>query len=283
MYEDFLRETNRPAVLAQLEEALYPEDRDTIMFPFLNEYNIWLDRHERGGASEENLEEILRQQEERAEKIASRPLNCQIVIANSEGYEAFPDKKPLTETPWQNGDSADIMDATYVENKNFEDFPSTNKEILIVVSIGDRKWQGLYFQREDFIEWISDPHNVVARCKNESEFDYFVPGRATSALFVRLDLMGATYYVPYIDLRELCSMDHGQTYLLEETNQVLTSIVSFSVMRHGTHVSAQHCKDLTEKPVYRLVQVKRSLFVDEDEEVEYDFGDDEGEYEDEDE
>lgn len=284
MFEHFLLETGRNEVLTRYLEA-DTRAREIIFDEYARQYLDWESRREDEIADEE-ADEILRRQQERNDAITSRPVSCKAMLhlTKQDAYDDLKKYSRMETPPWlgEKDDSFEINDAVYLSTKEIRDFDERSREVLILApKYENQPWRGVYFTVSEIVEWISNPNNIFSRCKGYSSFDVYRAGDKTSALFVRIDVAGAIYYVPYIDFDIVCAHGLAETYVLKETEEALTYIVSFSVMRGGGVVSSSHCNDDTPKKIYRLVPVTRKIIADEDDEISYDFGDEEDDFGDE--
>jgi len=187
---------------------------------------------------------------------ASQNVPCNIVLRISEGsYEGYPKQEEVTDKSiWNKSPEMEIFDSLYMDQGSRDFFYENygNFVFIFTPKFNAEEVRGNYFARDELQQWITNPDNIVAKCENDHYFEYYRVGVPTSTLFIRLVVATVPYYVPYSDLENFCN-DSLESYVLKETDSFLTNIVSLSVMRHGSMVSAQHCKDDIRKPVYRLV------------------------------
>lgn len=180
------------------------------------------------------------------------PIDCEVLLRTPDFYRIYyPALDPVAIGPVPDALTT-INDAAYVENPEvFSTFTRNNQHVVIMSPFEPgRMWRGAFFAKDDLRNWMTNPNNIVYRCQGR-QYPIYEEG-LRAIFYLRLEIAGVTYYVPYIDLEDFCRNDEPAKYMLQPTELQITYVASLSVMRGAWYTSSQHCTDETPKRIYRL-------------------------------
>lgn len=182
------------------------------------------------------------------------PVNCDDLVVSRDLYLEHFHSRPGKVLSLNADANVEIEDSLYVEAPKGLNFLVQNRNhVILLTSDSTSHVKGSFFEIEPFVSWIREPNNIVAACDGR-RFNRF-SAEVAEIYYVRLNVSGVNFYVPYHDVLSLCGLDRGVTFFLEETSMVLTNVVSLSVMMGADYISSQHCSDPIPKPIYRLRSV----------------------------